>query len=1122
MLERGTTLSGYRIDGVLGQGGMGIVYEATQLSLNRVVALKVLAPHLGADHNFTERFRREGQIQATLEHPNIVTIYEAGLSDHGLFLAMRLVRGPNLKKLIVAGELDAPRTLRLLSPIADALDTAHAAGLIHRDIKPQNILIAGRDHPFLADFGLTKASAETTALTQTGQFVGTLDYIAPEQVSGHEAGTPADIYALAAVLYESLTGVVPFVKASEAAVLWAVMTDPAPRVTDERPDLPAAMDAVIEKGMAKEPEHRHSSAAELILEAANALGEVIPAAVSPPSAAPPAVAREQATSTRPVPAPPRHRGPRRVRRLRRRPGEQPFKGGGQSRHGTVHIPLAPSFTLLHGPLSRDDVVPLIGNEQVIEDVMRRVVHSSGGSFLLTGFRGVGKTTVVRQALERVRERGGDVSLVPVFIDVAQPKTRGELLVELMKGVYERLADDRELQRVRPDLEQKLTRAYERTSLMLKESRAQGVERNLGASVGPSLSGISAQVSAGRKVIGSSSVDAEYLHYEPAEMEHDFRRIVHDMVGDAPAGDTDQAPGVFSRIMRRPPAEAPAWKGHVVVVLDELDKLANQPGGEGTIRELIAELKTLFTTQGVHFLFVGGPDLHGEAMDDRGRGNSVYESVFSWHAYVPCIWGAERRLLEALLSDAEALDSELVEMLRGHIAFWGRGIPRLMIHEINSFVTWKDSQPYLALSPTDLERIEFFAGVERVVRDFIDLHEGSDEVRIDVDQWRLAVHYAVEWILRFRVTFTADEVTNLSSGGKVDPLLALSPEEVADLLEHLEDAGLLHQVTGRLAGQTYYGDEPDAQVAAYEVVEDVESTVRASAVAAVDTGIAPALDVAFKGHIGETLADGRYSLLEELDRSGNGRVYRGHDAEKGIEVAVKVFDLPSLAGNERMRQRFLREGRIALELDHPNVVHTFDTFAEPDGRLAIVMELVRGHSLAHRLATGGPLDAPGAVSIACHLLGALDHAQSRGIVRLDLRPSGVMLDSRLVPVVVNLGLAKQMRDGESAGPTEVGAVLGTPRYAAPEALKGEEVDIRADLYSLALILFEMLAGHPARQGDSIQALMTAALDERIDLGGLAVSQSLTEAIAGALVPEPGSRHPGPAAMLEALRAAPESA
>src|SRR5947209_941643 len=171
-LDKGTTLAGYRIEGVLGQGGMGTVYEATQLSLNRTVAMKLLAQNLSDDPAFRERFRREGLIQASIDHPNIVTIYEAGESDQGLFLAMRLVRGPNLKDLVLSRELDAGRSLRILTPVAEALDVAHESGLIHRDIKPQNILVGGRDHAYLADFGLTKAPGEKS-LTTTGQFVGT-------------------------------------------------------------------------------------------------------------------------------------------------------------------------------------------------------------------------------------------------------------------------------------------------------------------------------------------------------------------------------------------------------------------------------------------------------------------------------------------------------------------------------------------------------------------------------------------------------------------------------------------------------------------------------------------------------------------------------------------------------------------------------------------------------------------------------------------------------------------------------------------------------------------------------------------------------------------------------------
>jgi hypothetical protein len=281
LLDKGTTVAGYRIDGVLGQGGMGVVYEATQLSLDRRVALKLLATHLGEDPQFRERFRREALIQAGIDHPHIVTVYEAGEDPEGLFMAMRLVRGPNLKDMIISRELDAGRTLRILKPVAEALDAAHEADLIHRDIKPQNILVSGRDHAYLADFGLTKAPGEKS-LTKTGQFVGTLDYISPEQIRGLKATSASDIYALAAVLYECLSGVVPYPKDSEAAVLFAHMSDEPPKVTNERPELPGELDDVIAKAMAKDPEQRHASAGELLRDAEEAFGRRLRGVISTP------------------------------------------------------------------------------------------------------------------------------------------------------------------------------------------------------------------------------------------------------------------------------------------------------------------------------------------------------------------------------------------------------------------------------------------------------------------------------------------------------------------------------------------------------------------------------------------------------------------------------------------------------------------------------------------------------------------------------------------------------------------------------------------------------------------------------------------------------------------------
>lgn len=272
MLQVDSNVAGYRIDAKLGEGGMGVVYEATQLSLNRKVALKVLPPDLTSDIVFRERFRREGQIQAGIDHPHIVTVHEAGEIDEGLFIAMRLIRGPTLKDLITDPELDDARVFRLLRPIADALDTAHEAGLIHRDVKPQNILTDARGHPYLADFGLTKNSSES-GLTRTGQFVGTLDYISPEQIRGAPALPQSDIYALAAVPFGCLTAQPPFTRPSDVALLYAHLSDPAPRVSELRPDLPPALDDAIARSLAKDPADRHQTASDLLLDAERAMGD---------------------------------------------------------------------------------------------------------------------------------------------------------------------------------------------------------------------------------------------------------------------------------------------------------------------------------------------------------------------------------------------------------------------------------------------------------------------------------------------------------------------------------------------------------------------------------------------------------------------------------------------------------------------------------------------------------------------------------------------------------------------------------------------------------------------------------------------------------------------------------
>jgi DNA-binding beta-propeller fold protein YncE/predicted Ser/Thr protein kinase len=243
----GLTLAGYRIDALIARGGMGVVYRATQLALERPVALKVIAAELAGDEAFRRRFLSESRLAARLEHPNVVPVYDAREEDGELIVAMRLVEGGDLRKLIDReGPLEPERAVALLGQVAEALDAAHAAGIVHRDVKPHNVLVEG-ERAFLSDFGLAKAYAETGG-GSGASIVGTVEYMAPEQWRGERVGPAADVYALGCVLYEALTGVVPYAR----------------KDSEVEPELPRGMDAVIERAVSKDPAERYPTATALI------------------------------------------------------------------------------------------------------------------------------------------------------------------------------------------------------------------------------------------------------------------------------------------------------------------------------------------------------------------------------------------------------------------------------------------------------------------------------------------------------------------------------------------------------------------------------------------------------------------------------------------------------------------------------------------------------------------------------------------------------------------------------------------------------------------------------------------------------------------------------------------
>jgi DNA-binding beta-propeller fold protein YncE/predicted Ser/Thr protein kinase len=243
----GSTVAGYRIDALIARGGMGVVYRATHLALQRPVALKVIARHLAEQEDFRERFLRESRLAARLDHPNVVPVYDARDEDGELIVAMRFVEGGDLKQLIAARGPLAPRqAIDLLGQVAAALDAAHAQGIVHRDVKPHNVLLEG-DRAYLTDFGLAKALGDSGVLSETS-VVGTAEYMSPEQWRGSEVGPAADVYSLGCVLYEAVTGIAPFAR----------------RAGDVEPQMPRGLDAVIERAVAKAPAERYASAGALI------------------------------------------------------------------------------------------------------------------------------------------------------------------------------------------------------------------------------------------------------------------------------------------------------------------------------------------------------------------------------------------------------------------------------------------------------------------------------------------------------------------------------------------------------------------------------------------------------------------------------------------------------------------------------------------------------------------------------------------------------------------------------------------------------------------------------------------------------------------------------------------
>ncbi|MGP4110303.1 protein kinase domain-containing protein [Streptomyces sp. 4N509B] len=518
----------------------------------------------------------------------------------------------------------------------------------------------------------------------------------------------------------------------------------------------------------------------------------------------------------------------------------------------LRLPLPGRFRYVHEPLPHDEsVIPVLGHEDLTQALSERLLHSRGGTFLVTGFQGVGKSTLVHRALARTArawDGEGGVLLV-AHINMARSMTADQLLFVIVRRVFETLHDQQLLPRLPPDVRESLETAYIRTSLSFTQTQSETSERTrtigLGAQQGP-LAVLPLGVTGLRSK--ARATEAAFLAYSETDVEHDLVRIIQLLNGTpdeepGPAAAGASPPGATGRARRRGRGRGRRrdrraggrLRVHPVIVLDEIDKLTD--GRSAAIEELeglLRRLKGVLTTRGAHFVLVAGTDLHDQALDQTERGTGVYESVFSWHAYVPCLWDAPQRLVDALarqVGEAAAqdtpearLDSVKLNLLTRYLRFRAKGIPRRLLQEFNAMVCWEPAAtgpevPCLRIDGTEWERVDFFAHMEAITQDAV---EAGDPARlaptpIDTDRWRMSGHHIVEWALRsegrpFAVTDVAQHV---------ERAFGVGAPGVDVVLRHLAEAKVLEVASERgVANATLYGgSSQESELPLYRLTDE---------------------------------------------------------------------------------------------------------------------------------------------------------------------------------------------------------------------------------------------------------------------------------------------------------------
>ncbi|NUO82485.1 protein kinase, partial [candidate division KSB1 bacterium] len=820
------------------------------------------------------------------------------------------------------------------------------------------------------------------------------------------------------------------------------------------------------------------------------------------------------------------------------------------------VPLLPAFRFAHEPVRRENAARFVGREAELATLVERIIFSEGGSFLVTGYRGVGKTSFVNQVVRRLAESMlwaapllGDTEILEVQLNIARPLEPKELMHHIIRRLYDGLMEKGLFSRLSAALREELLVAYQRTSFNLARKSGETSEKSFGigeASIGAEKIKAALKTSFLYKRSRSQNLEMTFMGYDDKAAEFDIIRLARQLS----EGYEEELTWLERQIKKLRGVPLTRRRLKIVFVFDELDKLeeftaVTNGKAKPVIDEMLSVLKNLFTTSGISFIFVAGKDLQERWLEDLGRGDSVYESVFCYDKYLACMWADANNICDGFVDwdklkrqattttpqPAATSSSDTVTLSRNggaplvyedfkkYLAFKGRGIPRRIIRGFNEYVQWNGKQPQLAFTRQDVRRMRFYASLQ----DVLVQHERrlfgkiTEEIlNTQQDKSRLGIYYLLDWILRRgEMEFTALDVISASQqlSAKIAPTEEVAPEMIRDLIDILLEGEYLIAV-GNEQDQVQIGDVSAQKEPRYKLTPRRLAELRGLA------GVFEAEAAALKSEPAIAQKIGPYKIVASVGKGGMGEVYRAWDEKNNRLVAVKVM-AANLASDPLAAARFKREAQVLSALQHSGITRFYE-LGEDTGRPFLVMEFLEGVNLGALLAQHGKLASTVATAIAKATADILRYVHGQGIVRNDVKPGNILLSSAGRIYLLDFGIAREALQSEQSI-TSTGVIVGTPYYMSPEQAAGKPLDARSDIYSFGVVLYEMVTGLRPFAGESAVETIMAHLQKPATPPSQLVqlSTELEALIMKCLEKSPEQRFQTMAEVAQVLALAPES-